>query len=49
MKGMTRHANAGTRELSRDPSGLPIAEHSEILELSNGDELDLRLGRMRWP
>src|SRR5439155_15526000 len=41
MKGMTRHANAGTREFSRDRSGLPIAEHSEILELSNGDELDL--------
>jgi FtsP/CotA-like multicopper oxidase with cupredoxin domain len=43
MKGMPHHVNAGTGEFPRDPSGLPPAGPTEVLALSDGDELDLRI------
>ncbi len=43
MKGMTHHVDAGTGEFSRDASDLPLAVPTEVLSLSDGDELDLRI------
>ncbi|HSL11479.1 MAG TPA: multicopper oxidase family protein [Actinomycetota bacterium] len=43
MEGMSHHSTPGVGRFSRDIDGLPDATETEMLRLSDGDTLDLRI------